>query len=294
MSKPGRNDSCPCGSGKKYKKCCLPKEEVQRSSTPPAMREGHFITAMRPDLDNAVDKILKRLEMGHGRHVESDVRKLIEAHPDYHMTQYLMGVYQSIVMKDPAAAIPFFEAAVKIFPLFAEAHYNLGTAAVQKCDMSKAVNAFRSAEKNSPARGEIASMAREQLRSLQETLQQTTSFKDLDAYIANQRLFDEAFQCLRDKQFEKAVQLFKEVLSENPTHVQSYGNMALAYAALGQRSAAMTCFERALELDPDYQPARVNQVGIAQMKEGEPFIPKGLMEVDYYLDQVGEESNKKE
>ena len=23
--KPGRNDPCPCGSGKKYKKCCLPK-----------------------------------------------------------------------------------------------------------------------------------------------------------------------------------------------------------------------------------------------------------------------------
>jgi len=25
--KVGRNDPCPCGSGKKYKKCCLPKEE---------------------------------------------------------------------------------------------------------------------------------------------------------------------------------------------------------------------------------------------------------------------------
>ena len=24
----GRNDPCPCGSGKKYKKCCLPKNEV--------------------------------------------------------------------------------------------------------------------------------------------------------------------------------------------------------------------------------------------------------------------------
>lgn len=23
MSEPGRNDPCPCGSGKKYKKCCL-------------------------------------------------------------------------------------------------------------------------------------------------------------------------------------------------------------------------------------------------------------------------------
>ncbi|MFN3486913.1 MAG: SEC-C metal-binding domain-containing protein, partial [Planctomycetota bacterium] len=23
----GRNQPCPCGSGKKYKKCCLPKDE---------------------------------------------------------------------------------------------------------------------------------------------------------------------------------------------------------------------------------------------------------------------------
>jgi len=29
MSKPGRNDPCPCGSGKKYKKCCLAETFVQ-------------------------------------------------------------------------------------------------------------------------------------------------------------------------------------------------------------------------------------------------------------------------
>jgi|GEM_PF-1598237 len=27
MQRPGRNDACPCGSGKKYKRCCLGKEE---------------------------------------------------------------------------------------------------------------------------------------------------------------------------------------------------------------------------------------------------------------------------
>ncbi|MCI5052628.1 MAG: SEC-C domain-containing protein [Simkaniaceae bacterium] len=26
MTKPGRNDPCPCGSGKKYKKCCGAKQ----------------------------------------------------------------------------------------------------------------------------------------------------------------------------------------------------------------------------------------------------------------------------
>ena len=28
MAKPGRNDPCPCGSGKKYKKCCLTNDEA--------------------------------------------------------------------------------------------------------------------------------------------------------------------------------------------------------------------------------------------------------------------------
>ena len=39
----GRNDPCPCGSGKKYKKCCLGKTEAARRSppTPPAELRTH-------------------------------------------------------------------------------------------------------------------------------------------------------------------------------------------------------------------------------------------------------------
>ena len=32
MAKPGRNDQCPCGSGRKFKKCCEGKTESARSS----------------------------------------------------------------------------------------------------------------------------------------------------------------------------------------------------------------------------------------------------------------------
>lgn len=34
--KVGRNDPCPCGSGSKYKKCCLPKDEAQSRAQPAA------------------------------------------------------------------------------------------------------------------------------------------------------------------------------------------------------------------------------------------------------------------
>jgi hypothetical protein len=35
MLTPGRNDPCPCGSGQKYKKCCLPKAEAARAAQRP-------------------------------------------------------------------------------------------------------------------------------------------------------------------------------------------------------------------------------------------------------------------
>jgi tetratricopeptide (TPR) repeat protein len=31
MATPGRNDPCPCGSGKKYKKCCLSNEQAEEA-----------------------------------------------------------------------------------------------------------------------------------------------------------------------------------------------------------------------------------------------------------------------
>ena len=34
VSKTKRNEPCPCGSGKKYKKCCLPKHEEARKLIP--------------------------------------------------------------------------------------------------------------------------------------------------------------------------------------------------------------------------------------------------------------------
>jgi hypothetical protein len=38
--KPQRNDPCPCGSGKKYKKCCLPKERDQQAGDSPWSHAG--------------------------------------------------------------------------------------------------------------------------------------------------------------------------------------------------------------------------------------------------------------
>ena len=43
MTKVGRNQPCPCGSGKKYKQCCLDADEAARVAARPAQPTGREV-----------------------------------------------------------------------------------------------------------------------------------------------------------------------------------------------------------------------------------------------------------
>lgn len=48
MPRPGRNDPCPCGSGKKYKTCCLAQEKAEQAEAArPAPSDAPVETALR-------------------------------------------------------------------------------------------------------------------------------------------------------------------------------------------------------------------------------------------------------
>jgi tetratricopeptide (TPR) repeat protein len=274
----GPYDACPCGSGRKYKFCC--KDRIASE------REKPFIAELRPDIDDEVDEVLMRVEVGEGVAVRSKIASLLAAHPNYHMTNYAMGVYLAVVAKDLSGAMPFFEKAVEIFPPFPEAHFNLGNAARQLVNIPKAVAAYRNAQRYSSP-DDIGGMAREQLELLEEILLKNTKLKTIDAYLANEQIFEDAFACLNQREFERALELFQRVLEGIPNHVQSYGNMALAYAGLGKKAAAIECLDKALAWDPSYEPAQFNRQPISEMKEGEPSLFSQILEVQFYSERFG-------
>ena len=49
-TKPGRNEPCHCGSGRKYKQCCLPKDEAA-AATARAAAAAEATPAAAPDAD---------------------------------------------------------------------------------------------------------------------------------------------------------------------------------------------------------------------------------------------------
>lgn len=54
--KPGRNDPCPCGSGKKYKQCCLKTEQAQPDDE---FHEGDFLwRRIRRAIEGSPEKLL--------------------------------------------------------------------------------------------------------------------------------------------------------------------------------------------------------------------------------------------
>jgi hypothetical protein len=67
--KTGRNDKCPCGSGLKFKKCCLFIKEQQRQLTPFARiiskdgSEGEFKVLKMRTIQNGVEKIHQQNEI---------------------------------------------------------------------------------------------------------------------------------------------------------------------------------------------------------------------------------------
>ena len=76
--------------------------------------------------------------------------------------------------------------------------------------------------------------------------------------------------------------MFAQVLATQKDHVQSHGNMGIAYAGLGNRQQALECLDKAIELDPGYEPAMVNRLAIASLKDGEELPDFDRRELNYY------------
>jgi len=54
MSKPGRNEPCPCGSGKKYKKCCFGKEEAESAERERKQEQQEALMTMLVNLNRSL------------------------------------------------------------------------------------------------------------------------------------------------------------------------------------------------------------------------------------------------
>jgi len=89
MAKTGRNDPCPCGSGQKYKRCCLPRDEAAAHAAALAaaasMAEADAEAEVADDgLDDASNGVIDLIDAGRLDEAEQAAHALLADYPDVH------------------------------------------------------------------------------------------------------------------------------------------------------------------------------------------------------------------
>ena len=250
------------------------KEDEQKETDP------KFTIYFDPKIDDAVDDALMIVE----KNIDEAQRKMIKLlykYPDYHAVQYGMGVIRILQNKDDEA-LRYFEKAIKDNQIFVEAWFNKGNIHQRRLEIKEMIEAYR----NVIEFGEPKDKPVQHAQIIISDLEKSTK-KDgltLDEYLSLMDIYKEAFANLEEGYYEDAINGFKHVIAKFPTHVQSYGNLGLCYGILGLKKEALKNFDKAIELDPKYEPAITNRKVVASLKEGEKLPDSSALSVDYYKD----------
>jgi len=129
--KVGRNDPCPCGSGKKYKKCCMLKDEMQKpeiqsdeSESITAPSEDKKLDSRSDETENNLHRAYNLMEKGQFEQASSIFRTIIQTdHNNYKaMTGYGQCLAETGMYEE---ACKYFEKALEINPNYTQANLNL-------------------------------------------------------------------------------------------------------------------------------------------------------------------------
>lgn len=82
MAKIGRNAPCPCGSGKKYKKCCLPLYDSSSPQQDSIVHSTGDSLADLDDLDILSNSVVDLIKEGRLEEAEKISRELLSRYPD--------------------------------------------------------------------------------------------------------------------------------------------------------------------------------------------------------------------
>ena len=107
MAKIGRNDPCACGSGKKYKKCCMASDEAAARTARPAQPAAVPMRRLSPanyfqehderdELTEASNAVVDMVQAGDLDAAEQAAHELLARFPDVHDGHDRLGlVYEA-------------------------------------------------------------------------------------------------------------------------------------------------------------------------------------------------------
>jgi protein O-GlcNAc transferase len=243
----GRNDPCPCGSGKKYKQCC-----GQLGGGQPAKSR-----ATDEEIANAMQAAINHLQAGQPAHAKAIFQQVLQAVPDHPDALHLTGLIAFREGKSDVA-IELINHALRIKPNYAAACVSLGIALQSQGRLDEAIESFRRALRLEPNHAEVHGNLGDALKNQGKLDEAVESYRQA---LAIDSALPEVHHNLGNvfvtqRKLEEAIASFREAIRLKPDYAEAFYSCGNALYELGRQDEAIASYRQALALEPDHADAR--------------------------------------
>jgi predicted O-linked N-acetylglucosamine transferase (SPINDLY family) len=241
MKKVGRNDPCPCDSGKKYKQCCMQQEAARApGSNTPAF-----------DAAQELQSAFSHQMAGRADTAEQIYRRILHAQPKHADALHLLGILAGD-RGDRGAAIELIGKAITINPDNHSYHANLGRMYSSSDLPAKAEICYRRAVKLKPDSAHYDNLGTA-LRMQNKFTEAADNYRRALAlnpnYAAAHRNLGDLLQI--QGRYAEAADSYRQALLLNPDSAEVFSNLGTTLQAQGKLSDAIENFRQALVLEPN-------------------------------------------
>jgi tetratricopeptide (TPR) repeat protein len=272
---PGRNEPCPCGSGRRYKHCCGAPSLASSAPPHPGPLE--------------IGELVALVNQGRLGDAERQTRSLLTGYPEAGILWKILGV---TLVRQGKEALQALRRAAELLPQDAEAHANLGAALHDRREWPAALVSLNRALELEP--GALQTLidagdalcalgrARESLALYRRALHLDPSSREAQNNLGN--------AYLQQGEGARAVACYRQALSLRPDDAEVLCNLGNALRQSGQLQEALSCSQRALALEPGLAMAHNNQglvlAGLGRQREAVASFRQAVRLNPHYLEAL--------
>jgi predicted O-linked N-acetylglucosamine transferase (SPINDLY family) len=253
-----RNAPCPCGSGKKYKQCCLKRDETLAANR----------RTETTSISQALQIALGHYHAGRLSQAEAIYKQVLEFEPNNPEALHLLGVIAQQTDKFDLA-VELISKAIRANPSDPMCYINLGNALKDQGKLDEAVENYQKALARKPDIAEahynlaIVLQAQGKPDAAVESYCKALSFRpnSVEAHNNLGLLLEE------QGKLDEAIKHFRQALTFQPGNASVHSNLGTAYFKLGKLDAAIESHQKAFALKPDFAEAH-NNMGLALLAQG--------------------------
>jgi protein O-GlcNAc transferase len=242
----GRNDLCHCGSGKKYKHCCM-----QRESTCAGSQELSVPKTMQAALEHH--------QAGRLPQAEALCRQILQLEPNHPDALHYLGVMAHQVGRNEVA-VELISKAIRANPSSPIYYNNFGNALHDQGKLGEAIASYYKALSFEPdfaeAHNGLGNALKDQgkLDEAVASYHKALSFKP-DLARAHNNL---GLLLQEQGKLDEAVASYHKALSLKPDSAETHNNLGLLLQEQGKLDEAVASYYKALSFKPDHAKAYSN------------------------------------